>query len=124
MSRGLLNRLAEGRRGTDELSDVLEHIRVLLNTTKGDSLTVPQYGVVDFTDLFHDVPDSLGAVQQAIRSTILEFEPRLKNVVVRYVPSEDPLKLHFEIVGRLASDRKQLVRVETMVDPGGQIEVH
>jgi hypothetical protein len=43
MTRGLLNRLADGRRASDELTEVLEHIRVLLNTTKGDSLTVPHY---------------------------------------------------------------------------------
>ncbi|MEM9192936.1 MAG: type VI secretion system baseplate subunit TssE [Myxococcota bacterium] len=122
-TRGLLSRLASGERRGDPVRDVLAHIKVLLNTTQGDSMTVPDFGVVDFTDMFHEVPDSLGALQQAIRSTILKFEPRLKNVVVRYVPSDDQLKLHFEIVGRLASDRRKLVRLETLVDPSGHIDV-
>jgi type VI secretion system protein len=123
MPRGLLSRLADGGRDSDEVVEVMDHIRVLLNTTKGDSLTVPDFGVLDFTDLLHDVPDSLGTLQQAMRATILEYEPRLRNVVVRYLPSEDALVLHFEIVGRLASDKRRLVRLETHIDPSGHIDV-
>ncbi len=123
MTRGLLSRLGGdvGANGSDEVTAVIEHLRVLLNTTQGDSVTVPDYGVEDFTDLLHDVPDSIGALQQTLRGTILRFEPRLQNVVVRYLPGGDPLKLHFEVVARLVSDRSKLVRLQTAIDPGGHI---
>ncbi|HEX8704045.1 MAG TPA: type VI secretion system baseplate subunit TssE, partial [Myxococcaceae bacterium] len=99
--RGLLSRI-ESEEGTssrdaDVSSSIVEHLRVLLNTRRGDSATVPGFGVVDFTDLVHSFPSSIQTLQAAIRATILEFEPRLRNVSVRHVPDEDPLMLRFEI---------------------------
>ena len=48
-----------------------------------------------------NMPEAIGAIQQSIRATILKYEPRLKNVSVRFVPSEDPLSVRFEVVARL-----------------------
>lgn len=122
-TRGLLARLGRERRGSDTLGDVLEHLRVLLNTRVGESVTVPDYGVMDFTDLVHSIPEGINVLQQAIRDTILRYEPRLANVVVRFVPSDVPLEIHFEIVARLAEDKKNLVRLQTNVNSAGRFEV-
>jgi type VI secretion system protein len=80
--------------------------------------------VVDFVDLVHEFPGAAHIIQRSIRDTITKYEPRLRNVRVRHVPSEDPLILSFEISARLTNDRRRgLVRVRTMVSEGGRFQV-
>ena len=60
--RGLLSRI-ERRRDVlaqlDAVESITEHLRVLLNTRKGESVTAPGFGVVDFTDLVHTFPAAI-----------------------------------------------------------------
>jgi type VI secretion system protein len=121
--RGLLGRLGTGQRRADVLSAIIEHLSDLLNSHQGHSSTVPQFGVLDFNDVVHNMPDAIRHLQQSIRATIIEHEHRLQNVSVRLVPTQDPLTLQFEILARLASDRQSLVRMRTRVRPGGQFVV-
>ena len=122
-SRGLLSRLASGSRRTDVVSSVVDHLKDMLNTRTGESVTVPDFGVVDFSDVCHNMPEAIGAIQQSIRATILKYEPRLKNVSVRFVPSEDPLIIRFEVVARLNDARRSVVRLRTSLNSGGQVAV-
>jgi type VI secretion system protein len=121
--RGLLGRLATGQRRAEPLPAIVAHLSDLLNSHQGHSCTVPAFGVLDFNDVVHNLPDAVRHLQQSIRATIIAHEPRLQNVNVRFVPGDDPLVLQFEIVARLASDRHSLVRMKTRVRPGGQIVV-
>ncbi|MCA9606740.1 MAG: type VI secretion system baseplate subunit TssE [Myxococcales bacterium] len=122
-SRGLLSRLATGARQNDTVSSVVDHLRDMLNTPQGESVTAPDYGLVDFADVCHNMPEAIGAIQQSIRATILKYEPRLRNVSVRYVPSEDPLQVRFEVVARLADSRRSVVRLRTSMNTGGHMTV-
>jgi type VI secretion system protein len=120
--RGLLDRLGDARR-IDPLESIVEHLRALLNTKTGACVTVPEFGVVDFTDIVHDIPTSINKLQDSIRQTILEFEPRLRNVTVRFVPGTDPLKLNFEVSARLADDKRRVLRFETSLEAGGRFAI-
>jgi type VI secretion system protein len=123
--RGLLSRIGRvdpSSRHEDEISSVLEHLRVLLNTRQGEAPTVPDYGVPDITDLVHTLPGGTAGLQRALRDTILAYEPRLKNVNVRHIPSDEPLVLRFEITARLVQGNR-LVKVRTRVRPGGKVDV-
>lgn len=122
-SRGLLSRLATGSRKADTVSSVVDHLANMLNTRVGESVTVPDYGLVDFSDVCHNMPEAIGAIQQSIRATILKYEPRLRNVSVRFVPSEDPLKVQFEVVARLADTRRSVVRLRTALNAGGHMSI-
>jgi type VI secretion system protein len=125
-SRGLLSRLAspDPSRPIDEIQSILGNLRALLNTREGDSPAVPEFGIVDLSDLVHNFPNASQYMQRSIRDTIGLFEPRLTNVRVRSIPSEDPLKLVFEVSARLTNDRKRgLVRVRTEVLPNGRVQV-
>ena len=121
--RGLLGRLGTGQRRGDPLSAIIVHLSDLLNSHQGHSCTVPEFGVLDFNDVVHNMPDAVRHLQQSIRATIVEHESRLQNVSVRFVPAEDPLTLQFEILARLSSDRQSLVRMRTRVRPGGRFVV-
>ena len=102
---------------------------MLLNTSKGEAPTVPGFGLVDFTDLVHSFPGSINTLQASIRATILEFEPRLRNVTVRHVADSDPLVLRFEVTAQPVQPAQRgqrglgLLRFETQVKVGGQFEV-
>ena len=125
-ARGLLARLAsrDPGRSVDEVTSIVNNLRVLLNTRVGDSLSAPDFGVVDFVDLLHEFPQAASTISKSIRAAISEYEPRLRNVRVRAVPSDDPLVLAFEVSARLATDPKRgLVRVRTQVSQGGRVSV-
>jgi type VI secretion system protein len=128
--RGLLSRLdATGLRATraiNENDSVIEHLRVLLNARRGASPSCPEFGIPDFTDFVHQFPGAIQMLQRAIRESITAFEPRLRQVAVRHVPSEDPLTLRFEITAQTVSGRggKQAAfRFNTQMSPGGRINV-
>lgn len=129
MGRGLLSRIEMSSRsgvrdGGDLPEAIAAHLRVLLNTRQGDAATAPAFGLIDFTDLVHSLPGSIPSLQAAIRSSILEFEPRLKNVSVRYLPDSEPLILKFEITAQpIEQGARGLLRFRTQVAPGGKVEV-
>lgn len=120
--RGLLDRLGDPRRA-DTMESIVEHVRILLNSKAGSSATVPDYGIVDFTDVVHDIPASIHRLSDSIRATILTYEPRLRNVTVRFVPGTDPLQLNFEVAARLADDKRRMIRFATSLEAGGRFTV-
>jgi type VI secretion system protein len=128
--RGLLARLQQARgpagsRPLDETDAIIEHLRALLNTRQGEGPTAPEFGILDFTDLVHAFPESIQTLQRAIRATVLRYEPRLKNVVVRHLREDDQvLALHFEITAELArTGARGVLRFQTRVTPGGRVDV-
>ena len=129
MGRGLLSRIAGGaqvrsERSEDLASSIGEHLRVLLNTRQGNAATAPMFGLVDITDLVHSFPKSIPALQTAIRSTILDYERRLRNVTVRHLSEGDPLVLNFEITAQ-TNDRSDVgtLRFRTQITPNGKVHV-
>jgi type VI secretion system protein len=125
--RGLLSRLegggSHGSSQDDPTESIIDHLRVLLNTRKGEAVTVPGFGIIDFTDLVHAFPAAVQTLQASIRNTILEFEPRLKSVTVRQILDPDPLVLRFEITAQPAQRGRGALRFQTQVTPGGQFQV-
>ncbi len=126
MGRGLLSRLnaPDPLRPVDEVQSILENLRAILNARIGESHSASGFGIMDLADLVHNFPNAAVMLEKSIRATVAEFEPRLKNVRVRQVPSDDPLTMVFEIAARLAGDRHQgVVRVRTEVTPQGRVSV-
>lgn len=126
MRRGLLSRLSspDPCRQLDEVHSIMGNLRAILNTRVGDAPAVPDFGLIDLSDLVHNFPDASSYVQRSIRDTIAVYEPRLKNVRVRSVATDDPLRIAFEISARLSSEsRKGTVRVRTEIGPSGRATV-
>jgi type VI secretion system protein len=123
--RGLLHRLGQRThpRGSDPSADVASHLHALLNTRAGSAPGCAAFGMVDFSDLIHSFPKGVPTLGASIRTTILAYEPRLKNVSVRHVPDEDVQRLKFEITAQLADGPKTTVRFRTEVSPSGQVTV-
>ncbi len=123
--RALLSRLgARDTRPIDPVDSIVANLRALLNTRRGNSVSAPDFGILDFADVVHEFPGGIQQLAKSIRSTVLAYEPRLKNVAVRHVPDENPLALRFEITAQVAEGRAvRTLRLATTVKPGGRVDV-
>src|SRR5512143_987550 len=127
--RGLLTRLASGKGSLapagNPVASILQHLRVLLNTRKGEAIASPSFGILDFNDIIHTYPAAISKMQQSIRAAIQEFEPRLKNVTVTHLlDAEDPTALRFEISAQLNGPGLHgMVRFVTRLRPGSEVEL-
>lgn len=125
--RGLLSRLdvadPHARLHTTPVEAVVEHLKMLLNTRKGQVASNPGYGIPDFNDVVHDFPAALHRMQTSIQEAIEAFEPRLANVLVLHVSDEgEPSALQFEITAQLVHAGAQgLVRLRTRVGANGRM---
>jgi type VI secretion system protein len=106
---------------------VIAHLGRMLNTRQGSSLTCPDYGLIEVSEVLHDFPDAVGIVQRAIKNSIQQYEPRLKNVQVRHVKNEasSTMFLEFEITGQIhyPDGRRSGLRFSTAVDQSGNVKV-
>lgn len=115
--------MGSGLREVDLTRSIVEHLAVMLNTRAGDSVTVPDFGLPDFTDVVHEFPDGIQAIQQGIRAVILKYEPRLGNVSVRHLPTETSTTLQFEVVARVKNRQRSLIRLQTSMMSDGRFQV-
>ncbi len=115
-----------GEESLQEMADsILGHLQRMLNTRKGNAPTVPDYGVPDLTDLARGFPESATTLEDALRACIEKYEPRLRDVAVRYKESpDDVLSMSFEVTGRLVTQGDEAgVWFLTRVDPEGRVDV-
>ena len=104
---------------------IIRHLQRMLNTRQGHVLTQPEYGMPDVTEFIHSLPDAVNEVRRAIRKSIEEFEPRLRNVEVNVVEIEQgSLQLKFEVTAELVTEKEEAsVWFETAINSAGQIRV-
>lgn len=114
-----------GRPDSRKLIDsVVGHLKKILNTRQGNVPIADDYGVPDLTSFMQDYPDSVREIEQSIRRAITMYEPRLTAVKVFFVPREDDaLCLRFQIVAKLGGDGGKEIKIETIVDADGKINL-
>lgn len=123
MSGRFLARLGTDGPRLDDSAAICEHLQVLLNARVGESATVPDFGLPDFTDIVHRIPEGVGNVERSMQDVIQKYETRLCKVRVRYVASEDAFRLYFEISARFSDDRSKPFKVRTEMESGGRFKV-
>jgi type VI secretion system protein len=132
--RSLMERLADPRPDearttrpseTRIISSILGHLGKMLNTSRGNAPVAPDYGIPDMADLVHSFPESIRFMEQAIRTTIEKYEPRLCNIRVRYAGSEeDVFSLHFDVTAVLSpSSSGKGFSFQTKIDSRGKVVV-
>jgi type VI secretion system protein len=107
------------------IASIQEHLERMLNTRRGNVPVAPDYGIPDMADLVHSFPEAIHSMEQAIRTTVEKYEPRLCNVRVKYTGSEDDVfSLHFDLTAMLApSSSGKRVSIHTEVDSSGEVAV-
>lgn len=116
------------RRGREDprrmVDSILRHLKRILNTKQGNAPIAEDYGIPDFSEFMNALPRSVGEIERSIRLAIQKYEPRLTGVRVNFIPQEeDRLSLRFQIVARLATESRNPIYIETVVDSDGKIEI-
>ncbi len=111
----------------DVEGDISAHIVEILNTRMGSARTVPDYGLMEVSEVLHDFPDAIAMIQRSLKACIQQYEPRLKNVQVRHVKAESvaSMVLEFEVTGQfqLADGRRQSLRIGASLDGSGNVRL-
>ncbi|MES0884485.1 type VI secretion system baseplate subunit TssE [Roseibium sp. SCP14] len=107
------------------LESVLEDLRILLNSSAGCCETCPDFGLTDFNSISRSHQDTASEICRDIERQIRDFEPRLRNPIVRAVDDPDkPLDFIFNVEAELAlGDSSKRVRFNSVLDNSGQIRV-
>jgi len=107
------------------IRSVQEHLQQMLNTRWGSVPIADDFGVPDFTDFMSTYPDSARDLERSLRQTIQKYEPRLRNVRVKFIPQEEgDLAVSFQISARLNLERlKDSVIFESKLDSDGRIKI-
>lgn len=110
------------------LSDsVTSHLIQILNSRQGGCQSAPDLGVPDFTHLSAspEAPD-MQAMERTIEQVIERYEPRMKNVRMRFKERVDnSLTLLFTIEARLAMENLDIpVIFESRVDADGRVSIN
>lgn len=106
----------------DLSTSIQDHLTRLLNARQGALVHMPDYGLPDIAQMYQGLPYSLEDLAEAIKRTILKYEPRLQQVDVGYrTPARGDCVLHVEINARLVTGGR--VQFETFFLSGGYAEV-
>jgi type VI secretion system protein len=91
---------------------VIDHLTRIFNTRTGSIPHLKDYGLPDISEIYRKMPEGIEELKKAIKKTIENYEPRLKNV--RVVRLEDDFK-GARLVFILSGELKQggLVRFQT-----------
>lgn len=131
--RSLLSRLESppppgARKLPGDMEEVMEsihqHLQTMLNTRRGASETVPDYGTSDFSDFFRGY-ESVETLKEEIRRSVERYEPRLSDVQVVFEPrDDDPYRVHFEIVANIVTEEGEVPTVfRTVLEGTGEMKV-
>lgn len=113
-------------RADDLETAIVDHIERLLSTRQGGSLTAPDYGVPELTELSSNFVDALAIAQRALKASLTTYEPRIKNVQVRGTKFDlTEMQFEFEVTGTIqyGDGRRTALRVTLGIDPNAKIRV-
>ncbi|MDA9391389.1 hypothetical protein WN73_12080 [Bradyrhizobium sp. CCBAU 45394] len=86
-------------------ASVLENLRRVLNSRQGCCETRPDLGMPDLNEAVGQGADAVRALARSLKQQIETFEPRLKNVSIRFHADPDnPLQLSFHVNATLNYD--------------------
>lgn len=99
---------------TNEDSDILQSVNVLLNTAPGERFLVPEYGF-DWSDLLFEPANGLSNtlfnaeyLRQRLGDTLAVFEPRVELTSVDVTPKAHEGQVSLELLLRVKATGKEL----------------
>jgi type VI secretion system protein len=109
----------------DMLRSIINHLQRILNTFQGSAQIAEDLGIPDITHFLRTIPDSVQSLENSIKRTIQNYEPRLKHVKVRYNQMiNSDLCLSFQITGQIDHNFKRYdVNLESLIGTDGKIRI-
>lgn len=107
---------------SEKADSIARHLRCLFNSRRGSVAHLPLYGLPDISQIYQELPDSLYGFIEAIRETVIQYEPRLSHVRVSPVPIQnEDCVIHIRISGVLAAG--DTIQFETYFVSGGAVQL-
>jgi len=103
---------------TQTFLSVQDNIQRILNSRKNGLAHLPDYGLDDLSEIYRHLPSSAHQLRQAIETTLLRYEPRLKSVDIAIGETEPGMLFSFTMTCYL--HRRGLVRFGTHFTPDGR----
>jgi type VI secretion system protein len=97
---------------------VRDNIERILNSRRGSLAHLPDFGLDDLSEIYRHLPSSTHKLRNAIESTLLKYEPRLKAVDIEVEAPEPGMMVSFTLACHL--HHEGLVRFDTVFTPDGR----
>lgn len=107
------------------MRSILHNLKRVLNARKGQSPAQMEFGITSPSDMASGYPESVYDMQREIRDAIERYEPRLTDVQLTQIESEDDkLVARFQISAKLAdASNPRHVAVGVIIDPYGGVSL-
>jgi type VI secretion system protein len=107
------------------MQSILRNLPRILTARSGQAPAQMDYGIPSPSEVAHAYPESVATVQKTIRQSIEHYEPRLRDVQVMQIESDDTrLAVRFQVTARLATSKDgQQVSFSTRLDPAGHVNL-
>ena len=97
---------------------VVRNLTFLLNARRGAIAHLPDYGLPDLGSLYRGMPDSIEELRQTVQETIEKYEPRLRRVRVKVLPSESShMRLALMLTSELDGERVRFTTTFSSAEP-------
>lgn len=97
---------------------VRDNIERILNSRRKSLAHLPDFGLDDLSEIYGHLPSSTHKLRNAIESTLLKYEPRLKAVEIVVHTPEPGIMVSFTMKCHL--HKEGLVRFDTVFTPDGK----
>jgi type VI secretion system protein len=109
---GVMGRFLSGQPISDvrdeerqRLMSIKEHLASLFNTRRGSLNHLSDYGLPDISEIYDNMPESIGMLQRAIKETVETYEPRLTQVqVLKHEEAEEhstAFSVSFDLIAQI-----------------------
>lgn len=107
------------------VQSILHNLMRILNARSGQAPAQMDYGIPSPSEVAQAYPESLSTVQKNIRLCIERYEPRLRDVQVMQIETDDyKLAIRFQVTARLATSKNgQQVSFSTRLNPAGHVNL-
>ena len=109
-----------------QVRSILRNLARILNARVGQAPAQMDFGIPSPSEIAQGYPESLTTMQKTIRMSIERYEPRLKDVQVLQIESDDiRLAVRFQVSARLATSKEgRHVSFDTLMDPSGHVNLN
>jgi type VI secretion system protein len=107
------------------LSDsVLANVRRILNARQGCCETRPDFGMPDLNDISREASETIPAIARTVKAQLETFEPRLREVLVKPMPTEAPGEFAFSVSAILIDgENGEAMRFDTVLGNDRQMRL-
>lgn len=109
-----------------EVDSIKKNIYRLLSAKEGCSELNIKFGLSDISYMGNEYfNDFLNSLETEISYKIKEFEPRLKNIEIKFIKKENnSFNLKFLISGTIKKDNSSEIEFKTIIYPQGRIQIY